>query len=161
MKGFLLSMDAMVAVGILLMLVAFLSVMSIASQSPETQYQRDYYKGKDILNLMKNTKMNDVWNTDILIEYRSAGYIGEDNRNHSILDMVGHFWSSDNSTLAANLTDALIGRLLGNRTSFQVLMDDEVVYTKGQSTGSRLSKLDAIASGFSKGVVTSGYSTKA
>lgn len=161
LKGFLLSMDAMVAVGVILMLVAFLSAVAVTSYTPELSYQRGYYTGKDILNLMKNIRMEDVWDLPLVQQYVAEGYMGEENLNHTLLDMVGHFWSSGNNSLAGNLTEVILGELVSDKVSFQVLMDGEAVYTRGGASGSQLSRLDAIASGYSKDEVVSGYSTKA
>jgi hypothetical protein len=161
LRGFLLSMDAMVAVGVMLMLVAFLSAVTLGSYSPELRYQRSYYAGKDILNLMKNLRMEDVWDYPLVQQYVSEGRITDENLNHTILDMIGHFWSSGNSSLAGNLTDAVLGGLIGDSVNFQVLMNGEAVYTKGDASSSQLSRLNTIASGYSKDEVISGYSTKA
>lgn len=161
MKGFLLSMDAMVAVGVLLMLAAFLSVVAISSHSPEAAYRRGYIAGKDVLNLLKNTRMDDIWDRPLVRDYISLGYVAEDDRNLTVLDMVGRFWSSGNMSFAGNLTEEVVGSLVDAPSGFQIVMGSDVIYERGIPSGPVLSKLDTVASGYSKEQVVSGYSTKA
>ena len=61
--GFILSLDALIAIGLLLTLSFFLLNLSSVFPSAELKYHRFYYVGKDMLNVMEQMKMS------ALVEY--------------------------------------------------------------------------------------------
>ena len=59
-KAFLLSMDAIVAVGLLFIIATFVTTLSLTYYSPELEYQRLYYSGKDLMNVFETAKFSAV-----------------------------------------------------------------------------------------------------
>ena len=66
-NGFLLSLDAIAAITLLLTVSLFLAGMSFTYSSPELRYQRYYYAGKDLANVLEEAKIGSI--SDMINRY--------------------------------------------------------------------------------------------
>ena len=94
-RGFLLSLDAILAITLLLTISLFLAGMSFNYSTTEIRYQRYYYVGKDLANVIEESKISAV--SDVV--NLSAYDLDQEDMNRSILDVIGSFWAEGNASL--------------------------------------------------------------
>jgi hypothetical protein len=161
MKGFVFSLDAMVVLGLVLTLTFFLVALSFTHSSAELRYQRLYYTGKDLLNVIENAKLSSVQDNPVVQDYLSSGILIEDDLDKTILDVIGSFWASGNITEARNLTNATFSDILnGTNLDYQLLIDGQVIDERNTTEPTFLARLSAIVSGYDIGKPVSGYSAR-
>ena len=110
-RGFLLSLDAITSITLLLTVTLFLAGISFTYSSPELRYQRYYFAGKDIANIIETAKIGSVSDMINLEEYG----LDQTDENRTILDVVGSLWAEGNISQAKNLT----------RDFFDVVLDGD------------------------------------
>ncbi len=157
-RAFLLSVDAMIAVSLLLLLTAFLSSVSLSYSSPELEYQRFYYAGKDVINSLEKAELNGVLEF-MPVNYTQDCNITETDMEKTILDVLGHLWAQNSTAMdecAANLTRELLNRTLPGSFGYEVLIDGDTIYKEGEPEN-YLSRLHTIVSGYELGKPVSGY----
>jgi len=160
-RAFLLSLDAMVAVGLLLMLTAFLSSISMSYSSPELEYQRFYYVGKDVMNVLERAKLPAV--LDFLPEnYTQDCNITDADMEKTILDVLGYLWAQNSTTLnecAENLTRELLNKTLPPSFGYGVWLGGTNISRGGEpiENASYVSRLHTIVSGYELGKPVAGY----
>ncbi len=161
-RAFLLSMDAIIAVGILFLLASFITALSTTRYSPELQYQRLYYTGKDAMNVLERAKLSAVM--DLMPENFTADCnITDSDMEKTILDALGYMWAQNSTLLnecAENLTREVLNRTLPKGFGYEILIDDKSIYSTGDGQ-SYLSRLHTIVSGYELGKPVSGYFSSA
>jgi hypothetical protein len=164
MRSFLLSLDTIVAISLLLLLTVFLSGLSFTYSSPELAYQRLYYAGKDLLNLMEQTRIESIQEFETVQYYLAEGILTDDDMNKTILDIIGSFWSTGNETYedyAANLTLEFFNKTLPSIFGYEMLMDGLSIYRRNTSSENYIARLSTIASGYEHGKPVSGWVARA
>ncbi|MFH1978467.1 MAG: VWA domain-containing protein [Candidatus Aenigmatarchaeota archaeon] len=157
-RGFLLSLDAMVAASLLVLVALFLTGLSFTYSSPELGYQRLYYTGKDVINVMGQVEIGDLQDFSSIQYYLSTGDLVEDDLDKTLLDIVGALWSTGNITEAQNITKDVLGNLFSNsRVGYEILINNESIYRNGTSKGKYFSRFSTIVSGFDVGEPVSGF----
>ena len=160
-NGFLLSMDALVAISLLLLVSTFLVGLSHTYSSPDLRYQRFYYAGKDAVTLFEKTKMESVSFLPEVQNYLSQGVLNDEDMSRTILDVVGSFWAAGNKSYAENLTRGVISLLLNNTVyGFEILINNESVYRNGSVNADYVTRLNTIVSGYEKTKPVNGYVAK-
>ncbi len=153
-KGVLLSLDALAAISLLLMVSLFLAGMSFTYSSSELRYQRYYYAGKDLANILEETKIQAVSDIVNLNDYG----LGEDDMSRTILDVIGSFWAEGNQSYAENLTKEIFENILnGTGLSYEILFDSESIYSSQPDYSDFLARLSTIVSGYEKTKPVNGY----
>lgn len=156
-KGVLLSLDALAAISLLLIVSLFLAGMSFTYSSSELRYQRYYYAGKDLANILEETKIQAVSDIVNLNDYG----LGEDDVNRTILDVIGSFWAEGNQSYAENLTEEIFESILnGTGLSYEILFDSESIYSSQPDYSDFLARLSTIVSGYEKTRPVNGYMAK-
>ncbi len=158
MRGFLLSLDALVAVTLIVAVSAMLTGMSFTYSSPELAYQRYYFAGKDIVNIFEEGRVGML---DGIINLSQYNLTNED-ANRSILDVIGSFWADGDIEAARNLTKDILDELLNSSgLEYEILIDDEPIYSSNIShIPEHLARLSTIVSGYEKTKPVNGYISK-
>jgi len=160
-RGFLLSLDALIAISLLLMISLLLVGFSYTYTSPDLRYQRYYYAGKDIVLLLEQTRMDSVSFLPVVQDYLNQGVLEEDDMNRTILDVVGEFWATGNKSYAENLTRDIVNEILNNTAyGFEVMMNNDTIYRNGTANPDFISRLTTIVSGYEKDRPVNGYIAK-
>jgi hypothetical protein len=164
-KGFLLTLDAIIAITLLLSLALFIGAISITYYSPDLKYERLYYMGKDLLLLVENADMDQLSDFPVIDYYISEGVITPDQMDKSLLEVVGSLWASDNLTLqeyATNITGEILNETLPEKYGYEVLMDGSTIFRKNGTGGEDfVSRFSTIVSGFELGKPVSGFVARA
>jgi hypothetical protein len=163
-RGFILSLDAVVAVTLLLLLTVFIVGLSLSFYRPGIEYERLYYAGKDLLSVMEEAKIEDLREFPTIEYYISEGVIISDDMDKTLLELVGSLWASGNSTrqgYANNITQDVIDQIVPLRVGYEMLMDGDSVYANSNMTGSYISRFSTIVSGYEIGKPVSGFMASA
>jgi hypothetical protein len=161
MKGFVFSLDAIIVLGLVLMLTFFLAALSFTYSSHELRYQRLYYTGKDLLNVIEQAKLSSIQENPVVQDYLSKGILIQDDLDKTILDVIGSLWASGNLTEARNLTNSTFAQILnGTKVDYQLLIDNQLISEKNTTAPTYLARLSAIVSGYDIGKPVSGYSAR-
>jgi hypothetical protein len=156
-RGFLLSLDAILAITLLLTISLFLAGMSFNYSTTEIRYQRYYYVGKDLANVIEESKISAV--SDVV--NLSAYDLDQEDMNRSILDVIGSFWAEGNASLAQNLTKEIFEKIVnGTGLNYEVLFDGESIYASGSGDSDFVARLSNIVSGYEKTRPVNGYMAK-
>lgn len=162
MRGFLLSLDAIVAVSLMLLVAVFLSGISFTYSSPEISYQRLYYTGKDVLNVISVVEVQNLQEYETIQYHISTGDILSSDMDKSLLDVIGSLWASGNITEAQNITQDVIGSFLNHTNlGYEILIDNDSIYNNGVPVGRYYSKFSNIISGFKIGEPVDGFVSRA
>jgi hypothetical protein len=156
-RGFLLSLDALIAITLLLTVSLFLAGLSFTYASPEIRYQRYYYAGKDLTNVLEKTKMGALSDMINLSKY----YLNQDDMNRTILDVIGSFWAEGNTSYARNLTNDIFEKVTGRTgLNYEVSFNGESIYASAGNYSDFLARLSTIVSGYEKTRPVNGYLAK-
>ena len=98
MRGLLLSLDALVAVLILISFATVLGGITLSYSAPQSRYQRMYYAGKDILHVLEGGDVSNFENISPVGYYIETGVITPYDMNKTMLDTIGSLWSKGNIT---------------------------------------------------------------
>lgn len=163
-KGFLLSIDAMIAISVLLLLATFLAGISFTYSYPELKYQRLYLAGKDLMMVMEKIKIQDLQELQTVQECLNKSILEQDDMNKTLLEIMGAFWATGNQTYqdyARNLTEEALGQTLPDKFNYEILIGGTSIYRKGNNNASFLSRLSTIVSGYELGKPVSGWVARA
>lgn len=164
-KGFLLTLDAIIAITLLLSLAIFIGGIQISYYSPELKYERLYYMGKDMLLLVENADMNQLSDFPVIEYYINEGVITGIDMQNSLLEVIGSLWASNNATkqeYARNITEGILNETLPENYGYSLLMDGSPIYTKNGTGGNDfVSRFSTIVSGYELGRPVSGYVARA
>jgi len=158
MRGFLLSIDALIAVSMLLLLAVFLSGLGFTYHSPELKYQRLYYAGKDLLAVLQELKINNLQDFPVIQYYMQEGVITSKDLDKSFLDIVGSLWAAGNVSDSRNMTEGVLGSILnGSKYGFEIIIGNTSIYSKNTTNRTYVARLSAIISGYDIGRPVSGH----
>ncbi|MCJ7816718.1 MAG: hypothetical protein MUP55_02570, partial [Candidatus Aenigmarchaeota archaeon] len=161
MKGFVFSLDAIIVLGLVLTLAFFLAALSFTYSSPELRYQRMYYTGKDLINVMESVRLEAFRDNPLVQDYLNKRILIEDDMNKTLLDVIGSFWAEGNITEARNLTNSTFAEILnGTSLDYQLLIDNDLIHEKNTTATSYLARLSLVVSGYDIGKPVSGYSAR-
>ena len=163
-RGFLLSLDAIIAIGLILTLATFISGLSLTYHSPELRYQRLYYMAKDALMLIENSRISQLQDFDVIQYYQGRGVLTPDDMDRSLLEIMGSFWATDNATMqdyVSNISGQILNATLPTSYNYMVMLGGDPIYQRGPSEGSYLSRLSTIVSGIERGKPVEGYVARA
>ncbi len=159
-RGFLLSMDAIIAASVITVVVLFMTSLSFSYSSPQLYYKRLYSSGKDAIAIMENAKIESVY--DMLdTDFISNCSLTSDEMNRTLMDMIGYYWAQGDSTCAENLTRFLHENVFPDMTGgFALLIDGNSVFSTNMSNPDYISRVSTVVSGYEKEKVVRGFISK-
>jgi len=163
-NGFVFSLDALIAVSILLLFTFFIAGISFSFYSPGLEYERLYYTGKDALTVLEELKVGDARGFDSVEYCISQGVITQRDIDKNLLEVIGALWVSGNTTLqeyAKNITKDVLGKIIPEKAGYELLIDGLSVYKKNASVKNYLSRVHTLISGYQLGKPVTGYVARA
>lgn len=150
LKGFYFSIDALLAIVILVM-----GIMAFYQLSPSSiTSDKSYVLSNDFINLISVMQIGEVNNTYIQ-SLVSNGTIG--NPNNTILQQVGLFWAENKSDIANSIISNFSDGLLPPNFGFGVYMGNEPVYESGSDPVYNLISTSRMVSGITKFEAIEGF----
>ncbi len=163
-RGFLLSLDVMIAVTILLVLSIFLAAMSFTYSYPEMRYQRLYLAGKDIMAVMSKIRLQDIQELQAVQGCLNGGVLDQDDMDKTLMDMIGALWSTGNQSYqncASNITAEVLNQTVPGKFGYEILMGDTSIHSRGSANATFLSRLSTVVSGYELEKPVSGWVARA
>lgn len=157
-KGVIFTLDSIISVGLVIALIGFMGIYF--SITPEIRYRNVYSNAEDSMQLLSKLTVRDVQpKVQDLIDDK---FILEEDYNKTIIELIGTFWVSGNSSQAANLTR----KILDNVTKCYELtilenINESTIYKSCQSYGDNIAIATRLASGIEKGKILKGYISRA
>ncbi|MDI6798521.1 MAG: vWA domain-containing protein [Candidatus Aenigmarchaeota archaeon] len=159
-KGFTFSLEAVIAVMMLLTFIVVISSMSFII-SQEVSYERLHHLSRDVSELMRKTRIRDARNLSPIKEYLEEGIITQEDLNKTILDVIGSFWAKGNISYARNITESILNKTLKENFGYEILMNGDTISSSSLPQRNFLSRSSVVVSGYSVGRPVEGYSAKA
>lgn len=162
MRGYLLSLDAIVASGLLLLLALTITAYSFELQNNEIEIKKGYYISKDMSTLLFDGRVQDVENLSIIQGFFEDGTLTQENLNNTLIELIGFWWAEGNITEATNLTASVVEPLI-NHTVFgvEVLFDNSSIYKRDRPQKQFLVRSTTLIAGVEFGKQPTGHVTSA
>jgi hypothetical protein len=153
-KGIYFSIDAILALFILVITITSLSIIYYNEKPKE---QLNYYS-KDIINYFSTTKISELNNTyiDILISNQTITNI-----NSTIIEEVLRLWATNNKNIATNIIKNLTNKIILDEYNIAFVIDNEIVYLINNSvTPKEISTHKSLITGIEESKAITGTSIR-
>jgi len=162
MRGFLFSLDALIAAGLLLLLAVFITGFSFEISSDELEAKRAFYTAKDINTIMLDGKLVNLKNSTLINNLLENESISESDLNRTFIDVIGHLWSVGNLTQASELAEAVIDPLINESVfGYELLFDDTTIHSREKPQQRFLVTTSTVISGIELGEEPEGFVSSA
>jgi hypothetical protein len=134
-KGFIFTVDAILAITILILGIIVISKTIYVESTPNKQIS---YASEDIINVLANKKMiesNDPYIIE-LINNGSITYV-----NNSIIEQIGHFWAEGKTSYALSLSSNITEGILPKNMGLVVLGEDSEIYSYNNTEETEVDEL--------------------
>jgi len=144
LKGFVFSLDAILALGMTLAVIGILGVYYTIE--PQLKYTTMHSEAEDSMQILSNRVNATELNLPDEFDGKSA------------LDVIGTLWLEGNKTDAGNLTE----KLLKNFTSrcFELVFGDDIIYKSCPTEGNTIAVSNRMVSGYMAGEKPKGYTSR-
>jgi len=153
-KGIVLTLDAIIAMLLMISIISLLIFFRTESISPFLTAQQLHSLSEDSLNVLsKSTLKEIITNQTLLIDLNQSGILNENYWNDKAIDVIGMLWAENNassSSAAAEITKDILGNILPNNVGYQLLIEDDNIYLSDMSESTS-------EAGISSGRIASGY----
>ncbi len=163
-RGFVFSLDAAIAAGLLLILALFLGSFVFTNATPELASQRLTTVSRDLLLALDTPAIGQLQDDSVVIkDLMAAGILTNADVSKTALDVIGDLWANGNVTLAQNITANILDLLLANTSyNVQIIMNGTQLYARNYSNKtSYLIRQRAVVSGIATGLPTYGFVARA
>ncbi|HEX68823.1 MAG TPA: hypothetical protein ENG10_00815, partial [Candidatus Bathyarchaeota archaeon] len=157
-KGIVFTLDAILALLIILLLLTGFLFLREKSMKPEIKYERINYLAKDVSRILSELKISEAKNFPTIKKLIEEGKITEKDLNSSLLDLVGSFWSSGNYSLAKNITKEIFEIF---DECMRLDIENETVFASCNESGESMAVNSVIESGYEIGKPIYGYIARA
>lgn len=162
LRGFILSLDAIFAISILIVVSLLLSGFMQTYSTSDLIYQRYYYSGKDVVYVFEQTPLSSVDHIPVIQDYMASGVLEEGDMDRTILDVIGSFWASGNLSEAGNITKAVLDDIFNEtKNEYEIILSGESIYNSSEPPRENfLARLSTVVSGYEKTKTVHGYAAK-
>ncbi len=129
-RGFYFSMDALIALFILVMGLTLLPSLYLSKQ-PTSEMN---FLNKDIVQTFSSIQVSDYNNT-VLAEMISNGSITL--LNNSILEQIGILWATNETGLAQKLVESVFADLIPSGYGFSIYAGNDSIFTRGNESAAK------------------------
>ncbi len=157
-KGIVFTLDAIIALLIILLLLTGFLFLREKSMRPEIKYERINYLAKDVSRILSELKIGEAKNFPTIKKLIEDDVITEKDLNSTLLDLIGSFWSSGNYTLARNITKEIFEIF---DECMRLDIENETVFSSCNESGESMAVNSIIESGYEIGKPIYGYIARA
>ncbi len=156
-KGILFSMDGFIAATLLIGTLLLIANTAI-NEAPAKQIS---YVGKDVLSAFSIITMLDLnaSNNSFVVTNIEDGNITH--LNNSVLVQIGEFWALNQTELAQQLAESVLGGIIPGRLGFNLSIGNETIFLQNSNGTNDLVSSRRMISGVEKGQAISGSSSVA
>ncbi|MEM5781790.1 MAG: hypothetical protein QXD43_01160 [Candidatus Aenigmatarchaeota archaeon] len=167
LKGIALTLDALIAMLLVVSVISLLVFFRTESISPFFESQQLHALSEDVLTILSESTLKEVVSEDLINQYLANGVLNENDLNKKAIDVIGALWAAGNVSEAANISKDILNDLLPDNIGYQVLINNDNVYNSSDTN--RPSYEDAtteissarVASGYEKYKPVTGYVARA
>jgi hypothetical protein len=161
MKGIVLTLDAIIALLLMVSIISLLIFFRTEPSSPFYIAQQLHFLSEDSLNILSKSTLKEVVTNQTLNDLNQNRVLNESYWNDKAIDIIGMLWAENNasSTLAAaKIAKDILGNILPNNIGYQVLINDYNIYDSSDDPleTSRPNYSDSTVE-ISSGRIASGY----
>jgi hypothetical protein len=161
MKGIVLTLDAIIALLLMVSIISLLIFFRTEPSSPFYIAQQLHFLSEDSLNILSKSTLKEVVTNQTLNNLNQIGVLNESYWNDKAINVIGMLWAENNasSTLAAaKIAKDILGNILPNNIGYQVLINDYNIYDSSDDPleTSRPNYSDSTTE-ISSGRIASGY----
>jgi hypothetical protein len=163
MKGFIFTMDAMIALSVMIMIVLTVAFVKFETVMPEKTYEKLNFMAEDTMNMLSHLELYEVQDTPTIKELINNGEIAERDLNMTVLDLIASFWYKGYkgyNNVSWNVSRDVIEGLT-NDFCLNLTMGAETMYSSCSSSPKDVAVSSRIESGYEPGKTAYGYVARA
>lgn len=161
-KGIVFTLDVIASLVVLVAAVGVVSLLQHSAELPSVQYGNLNSIALDSVAVLEKSKVRDVEGLPIVRDLLQKGILLDEDRNKTVMDVVGSLWAQGNLTMAQNLTESMFKGYLPGKINYEIFMGDTLIYNSTPIANPRTKITASTAvSGYRTGVPTSGYLARA
>jgi hypothetical protein len=155
MKGIVLTLDAIVAMTIMVSVVSLLILFRTDSSSPFYTAQQLHSLSEDTLTILSKSTLEEVIsNQTLLYDLNQSENLSDIYWNDKAIEVIGKLWAENKSEAAMIITKDILGNILPGNIGYQVLINGYNVYN---SSGTNRTKYEDATTEISSNRIASGY----
>ncbi len=157
MKGIIFTIDALFAMMIVVASVPL--VIMIAARPGEVTDQPLKVYAESAIYSLSELRIRNVMKEKVIADMYASGAITDDDLDRHVIDKVLELWTSnstENETMASNMTEHLIAAMLPNMSAM-IAIENETVFDSSMPSPIMVSTGRRVASGYMKGNRSTGY----
>jgi len=158
-KGFIFTMDAMIAISIVIMMIITTTFVRFETILPEKKYERLNYMADDTMNLLAYLEVRDIQDKPTINRLIENGVLTDMDMNKTVLDLIASFWYAENKTIAENISREILEGITDVHINLTV--DTETIYSSNDTPAQDVAVATRIESGYEPGKPAYGYVARA
>jgi hypothetical protein len=166
-RGVVLTLDAIIAFGIMTFIISSLVFVRIETKSPYLASQQMHSMSEDILTVLSNSKLKDVVDQNMLDDYIASGILNNDDMNKKTLEVIGALWAGEKDAEARNITKNILDGFVPSNIGYQLIIEGNDIYNSSDTGRPQEQDSDIkissrrIVSGYEKYKPVSGFVARA
>ena len=158
-KGFVFSLDALIALSIILILIGGFILLKHQSLVPEKKYEQMSYIASDLMNVLAELRVYEVKDKPTISSLIESRVLTQADLNRTLLDLIGSFWGSKNYSIASNITKEVLD--FYNSSCVRLDIANETIYSSCDKIEGSVAVSSMIESGYEVGKPIFGYIARA
>jgi len=162
MKGIVFSLEAIMAISLLIIFAIVISFIGTTSFIQHQTYERFHYSSQDAVELLTKTKVSYVVDKFPAIkDLKERGILRDEDLDKSLLDVIGSLWVNGSVQEARNITESILNLTIPENLGYEVSMDGTSIAKRDKPVKSLLSVSKTTVSGYAIGKPVEGYTARA
>lgn len=165
MKGQVFSLEAILAISLLVIFAIVISYIGTTSFIQHQTYERFHYISQDSLELLTKTKVSYVVDKFPAIkDLKDQGVLKDEDMDKSLLDVIGSLWvngTDEAKDMAKNITESILNLTIPENLGYEVSMDGTSFTKRDKPVTNLLSVSKTTVSGYAIGKPVEGYTARA
>ena len=160
LKGFVFTMDAIVAITIAIAMLATVAYMGFESIYPEKGYEELTYIADDIMNALTYLKVKEIKDKPTIQRLIEKKILSDADLEKSVLDLIGSFWYAGNTSIAENISREVLEGIVDN-ICLNLTLENQTIYSSCDTQPKELVVSSRIETGYEAGRPVYGYIARA
>lgn len=158
-KGFIFTIDAMIALSIVIIIILTSGFVKFETILPEKNYEKLNYIADDTMNMLAFLQVYEIQNKPTIKSLINDGTLNERDLNKTVLDLIASFWYKGNRTIAGNISKEVLEGL--NDVCLNLTVVEETIYSSCNTKANNTAVSTRIESGYEPGQSAYGYVARA
>jgi len=154
--GFIFSMDAMIALSVMIMVVLTIAFVRFETILPEKRYEKLNYMAEDTMNLLEYLKVDEVKDTKTISKLIEDGNLTKRDLDKNVLDLIASFWYMGEYNTAWNISEDIL-KGLTDSVCLNLTIGTETIYSSCNTPTDKAAVSTRIESGYEPGKPSYGY----